>query len=298
MRPFAILASSFKKVILADADTIFLQDPQKILDEVNFQEFGSIFWHDRILSPASEETYKWADELLETAKAKNRDKLQADGWFNRKTFYEMERYFLSRMILMNSGVVVIDKTRNLAGLLMACHLNTLKVRDEITYQIFYGDKESYWFSHTLTSTPYHFVPGYSGGLGRISHPIEHYIKNPFKEQICTLQLLHVLESTGEPLWFNNALTVFKGANDDMYIDADGWVGHDGHWHDGGSKDIPNQLCVDMPGGGRVRAHRVDGELQWKLGSIIQLAEMYDSLMEDEGLASIVHLSNSEQSRFR
>lgn len=98
MRPFAILASSFKKVILADADTIFLQDPQKILDEVNFQEFGSIFWHDRILDPAPEETYKWADELLETAKAKNRDKLQAVGWFNRQTFYEMERYPLSRMI--------------------------------------------------------------------------------------------------------------------------------------------------------------------------------------------------------
>lgn len=195
---------------------------------------------------------------------------------------------------MNSGVVVIDKARNLAGLLMTCHLNTMKVRDEITYQKFYGDKESYWFSHALTSTPYHFVPGYSGGLGRISHPVTNHIKNPFKEQICTLQLLHVLESTGEPLWFNNALTVFKGANDDMYIDADGWVGHDGQWHVGGSIDIPNQLCVDMPGGGGVRAHRVDGELRWKLDSIIQLAKMYDSLMEDEGLVNIVHLSTVGQ----
>lgn len=250
MRPFAILASSFKTVILADADTIFLQDPRKILDDVNFQESGSLFWHDRILGPASAATYKWVDELLETAKAKNRDKLQAEGWFNKTTYYEMERYPVSRVILMNSGVVVIDKTRNLAALLMACHLNTFQVREEITYQIFYGDKESYWFSHALTSTPYHFVPGYSGGLGQISHPIEDDMENPDEEQICTLQLLHVLESTGEPLWFNNALTVYKGADDDVYIDADGWVGHDGHWHGGGSEDIPNQLCVDMPGGER------------------------------------------------
>ena len=293
MRPFAILASSFKTVILADADAIFLQDPRKILDEVNLQKFGSMFWHDRILGPASEETYKWADELLETAKAKNRDNLQASGWFNKTTFYEMERYFLSRINLINSGALVIDKTRNLAGVLMACHLNTLRVRDEITYQKFYGDKESYWFSHALTSTPYHFVPGYSGGVGQISHPIENYKENPDKEQICTLQLLHVLESTGEPLWFNNALTVYKGANDDTYIDADGWVGHDGHWHGGGSEDIPSQLCVDMPGGGEVRAHRVDGELKWKLDSIIQLAKKYDSLMEDEGLVKIVHQSNLE-----
>ena len=93
-RPFAILASSFKTVILSDADTIFLQDPQTILDEVSFQEFGSIFWHDRILNPASEATYKWADELLETAKARNLDKSEADGWFNKQTYYEMERYFL------------------------------------------------------------------------------------------------------------------------------------------------------------------------------------------------------------
>jgi alpha 1,3-mannosyltransferase len=92
MRPFAMLASSFKTVILTDADSIFLQDPRKMLDEANFQEFGSVFWHDRILSPASEETYKWADELLEVAKAKHLDKSKAEGWFGKKTFYEMERY--------------------------------------------------------------------------------------------------------------------------------------------------------------------------------------------------------------
>ena len=43
------------------------------------------------LDPASEETYKWADELLEITKAKHRDKSKAAGWFGKKTFYEMER---------------------------------------------------------------------------------------------------------------------------------------------------------------------------------------------------------------
>ena len=197
-------------------------------------------------------------------------------------------------MLTNSGVVVIDKTRNLAALLMACHLNTLKVRDQITYQKFYGDKESYWFSHALTSTPYHFVPGYAGGLGRISHPIENDEVNPDEEQICTLQLLHVLESTGKPLWFNTALTEYKGANDDNYIDPEGWVGHDGDWHGGGRTDIPSQLCVNMPEGQEVRVHRVDGELKWKLDSIIQLAKKYDSLIEEEGLVTIVHRSDLEE----
>ena len=91
MRPFAILASSFKRVILADADTIFLQDPRVLLNEPAFSEYGAIFWHDRLLAPAKEETYKWADELLETAKAKGLDKYQDAGWFRHQTFYEMER---------------------------------------------------------------------------------------------------------------------------------------------------------------------------------------------------------------
>src|SRR5204863_6040999 len=73
---------------------------------------------------------------------------QTDGSIGRHfTKWRGISYF--KVMLTNSGVVVIDKTRNLAGLLMACHLNTLKVRDEITYQKFYGDKESYWFSHSI-----------------------------------------------------------------------------------------------------------------------------------------------------
>jgi len=93
MRPFAILASSFKTAILADADTIFVQDPRLILEEPTYKEFGSIFWHDRTLSAASAETYKWADELLEAAKAKDMDRVRNAGWFKHQTFYEMERYF-------------------------------------------------------------------------------------------------------------------------------------------------------------------------------------------------------------
>jgi hypothetical protein len=100
MRPYAILASSFKTAILADADTIFVQDPRVLLGEVTFKEYGSIFWHDRTLTPASDETYKWADELLEAAKAKHMDKVTSAGWFKHQTFYEMERYYSFLMSLI------------------------------------------------------------------------------------------------------------------------------------------------------------------------------------------------------
>jgi hypothetical protein len=184
---------------------------------------------------------------------------------------------------------------------MACHLNSLQVRDEITYRKFYGDKESYWFAHALTSTPYHFVPGYSGGIGRITHVIEDGMEIMDKEQICTLQLLHVLESTGEPLWFNNAITEFKGAHDDAYIVPEGWIGHDGNWYvDDDNQRFPNELCIDIPdedklvGGGPERVHRVDGDLKRKLDNMIQLVGRYDNIMEDEELVCIVRSDSEEE----
>lgn len=292
MRPFAMLASSFKRVILADADTIFLQDPRVLLYEPTFEEYGAVFWHDRLLAPASEETYKWADEILEIAKAKNLDKQQDQGWFRHQTFYELERYIQHVEITNCSGALIIDKTRNLAGLLMTCHLNSKHVRDTITYRRFYGDKESYWFAHALTSTPYHFVPGYSGGIGRLSHEMENGHPNLDKEQICTLQLLHVLESTGEPFWFNNAITEYKGANDAHYIVPEAWVPHNGRWH-GGATRFPNEFCVDMPQSQRdrlvglpERVNRIEGDLKERLNKMIEVVREYDELMERADLISI------------
>lgn len=92
MRPFSILASSFKTVILADADTVFLRDPRILLHETGFLDFGSLFWYDRTLQADTDENYRWVDELLETAKAKHLESLQHQGWFAHKTRYEMERY--------------------------------------------------------------------------------------------------------------------------------------------------------------------------------------------------------------
>jgi hypothetical protein len=91
MRPFSILASSFKTAILADADTIFLQDPRVLLQEYTFIQYGSLFWHDRLLRPAPDETYKWVDEILENVKAKHMEDVHDAGWFRHQTYYEMER---------------------------------------------------------------------------------------------------------------------------------------------------------------------------------------------------------------
>jgi hypothetical protein len=167
-------------------------------------------------------------------------------------------------------------------------MNSKKVRDEITYKKFWGDKESYWLSHTLTNSPYHYVPGYAGGIGTVTPQTE----NADKEHICTSQLVHVLESTGELFWINSGLSQFKWNNDDTYILPDGWVGHDAEWY----KPAPgatrlNQYCVQSPegpGGIQEPIRRVDGSVKRRLEEMIQLAKMYDVLMENAGLQQINH----------
>lgn len=198
----------------------------------------------------------------------------------------------ARKILTDSGAVVVDKVRNLPGALMTCYMNSQKFRDEITYRKTYGDKESYWLAHALTSSPYHFVPGYSGALGRITHPKDGDRELVDQEEVCTLQLLHTLESTGEPLWFNNAITEYKGADDAQYIVPEGWVPHEGRWHGGGSR-FPNEFCVSMPETSRDHllglpepVHRVEGDLKWRLERILEVVARYDELMEREELIKI------------
>jgi Mannosyltransferase putative len=185
--------------------------------------------------------------------------------------------------------VVIDKTRNIAGVLMTCYMNSIKVRDEITYSLTYGDKESYWISHALTSTPYHFVFGYAGGIGHITHTPDGDNDN---EHICTLQLLHVLESTSQPLWLNNAITEYKGADDAQYLVPDGWVPHNGRWQ-GGGRRFPNELCVRMPETDRDvllgltdKVNRVEGEMKFLWGRMIEEVTLLDGVMEEAKLVEI------------
>lgn len=174
---------------------------------------------------------------------------------------------------------MIDKTRGLGGMLETCHLNSKKAREEVVYEIISaGDKETYWIAHALTSTSYHWVPGYLGALGVITRDV-----NTGKETICTSNLLHVLESTGEPFWFNSGVMEFKWWNNAVYIDAQGWIGHNAQWYEGVTKY--SQSCALMPNGEELIT-RVEGEMKRRIQQAIELAKKYDALMTQAGLISI------------
>lgn len=109
MRPFAMLASSFKTVILSDADTVFVDDPRLALREPNFEDCGSIFWYDRDWSAGSKPRYDWVDKMLAEARAKYLDRYKNQGFFRRVTTYEMERYVFSSSNFWPSDFVDLYK---------------------------------------------------------------------------------------------------------------------------------------------------------------------------------------------
>ncbi|KAJ2995482.1 hypothetical protein HDV02_000767 [Globomyces sp. JEL0801] len=94
IKPFALLASSFRHAMLMDADVVFLQSPEKLFNLDLYKKFGAFFFHDRSLFTSSDTTQQWVKDLVGemTPTMKNL------RLFNEKTGHEME-----------SGVVVIDK---------------------------------------------------------------------------------------------------------------------------------------------------------------------------------------------
>ena len=143
MKPFAMLASRFKKVIVADADAIFLRAPDELFDEEpGLRETGTLFWHDRaFLYKEKRQRHAWVHSIMEGR--------EPSPMLNQSLFWTHDVYHE-----MDSGVVCMDKGRPnvFMSLIFACWMNTDKVRKEVTYNHVHG--KSYHLTELTTHTHY------------------------------------------------------------------------------------------------------------------------------------------------
>ncbi|KAJ3062999.1 hypothetical protein HDU98_001126 [Podochytrium sp. JEL0797] len=187
VKPFSILASSFRTTIFIDADSLFFQNPETVVREsMLFKEFGQLFYHDRSM---------FKDDPVEWFHSINPEMSRYAGtlrYTNKLSAHEME-----------SGVVVVDKGRtgNLFALLMVCQMNS-KVERDIAYKHMHGDKETFWISWDMARVPYKFTPNFGGTVG---------YKND-KDHICG-GLFHTDEYS-RPLWWNGSVLANKHHNKD------------------------------------------------------------------------------------
>jgi hypothetical protein len=207
LKPFALLASSFQNALLMDADVVFVQNPNTIFKSPLYWQNHAIFFRDRSLYTAPQETLDWIMDLFPKPIPQIPSTYRI---FNEKTRHEQE-----------SGVVLINKKEALAGLLAVCTLNSAAFRS-VTYERVYGDKETFWIGFTTIQEKFEFYAELPGAIGVAKTDDDENYK------ICSRQILHV-DTKGNPLWFNGGIAEFKRDDKSPIATMNEWMLEPGQW---------------------------------------------------------------------
>ena len=193
IKPFAVLASRFRHVLLMDADVLFLDKPSILFQNSFYLKTGTLFFYDRVT--LSDETLRWIRTLL--SQTNNRSLPQRT---------------------QESGVVLIDKARVLVGLLSTCKLNDHQERKHVTYRHLYGDKDTWWLGFHLIEMSYSFIPTLTGSIGHIT--------DAGQKVVCG-HILHFDENL-RPIWWNGGLFKNRYYSLRDLVNIEGWL-YEGHW---------------------------------------------------------------------
>ena len=126
LKAFAALNSKWMKVIVVDADVIFLNKPDEYFDfHEGLKETGMLFFHDRATQDNTQS--RWAQDFLK----------------GKRPSVDLENsIFWKERLLRNqeSGVLFYNKVRPSAfmSLLFAAYMNTWEVATRISQQDFHG----------------------------------------------------------------------------------------------------------------------------------------------------------------
>lgn len=218
VKAFAALGTSFEKVLVLDADAVFLQPPEVLLSHPSFTRSGALLFHDRLLwQHAFPDRHAWWREEI---RRPSPTLLSSSLAFTQDYGEECD-----------SGVVALDKSRAdvLFGLLHTCWQNTFDVRDDCTYAITYGDKETWWMGLEMAGSAYAMARHYGGIVGwEETDPGTH------RQKVCSFVIAHV-DDADRLLWYNGGLLKNKLTNDTEYEVPDKWM-IDADWLKGGSKE--------------------------------------------------------------
>ena len=219
-KPFAILLSSFREVLFVDADSFFFVNPESLFSDSGYISTGALFFPDRNEFPDNTQ-HSFLESVLPppiSEKAKE------------SRFWTGEAQHMQE-----SGVVIVDKWRHFVAMLLVTRMNGPdRDTDKRTgvkgfYDIFYGDKESFWLGFELAGdVQYTFHTGRCGIMGaheRHASPTGRALQleilgyndkeldnsiNPNFDGfvICSAQLVH-LDDGGRPIWFNGWISKNK-----------------------------------------------------------------------------------------
>jgi len=169
-KAFAAFLSSFREVILLDADVLFFNDPALMFEEPGYIDTGALFFTDRTVFAQDKRSF--LRKIMPKPVSK---KIKSSRWWSGETGENQE-----------SGVVVVDKWRHFLSIFLTARLNGPDRRDtdagQGTYSFWWGDKETWWIGFELAGdTDYHFHQGGTGNMGTVSN-IESIEKSEDKKE--------------------------------------------------------------------------------------------------------------------
>lgn len=188
IKAFAALYAPFEEVLLLDADCVFVQTPETLFLDPSYTSTGVLLFHDRLLwQHAYPERHEWwRSQIHEPSVVLNKSLVWTEDYAEEG----------------DSGVVVINRSRLdvLMSLLHVAWQNTYDVREEVTYKLTYGDKESWWFGFELSGSNYAFEKHYGAMVGWFKERVE----GSDSERICSFVIGHV-DTRDELIWYNGGL---------------------------------------------------------------------------------------------
>jgi len=210
IKPFMLLASQFDQVILMDADSVFMQNPEQVLfEDVGYKKDGALFFKDRTLFEGDYMKSEWILGLFPQPLSERIAHLRI---LEGRTQFELE-----------AGVVVLDKRRHWPGLLAATLLSAPGPLKDMIRENTHGEKETFWIGLAMADEPFSFMPLLPGSLGEVGKD------SLGREELCG-KLLH-FDRNGEPLWFNDGIAGSKLPDDFIgepgtftHYGRDGWNG--------------------------------------------------------------------------
>ncbi|KAL0932347.1 uncharacterized protein CTRU02_213300 [Colletotrichum truncatum] len=259
IKPFAALYAPFEEVILLDADAVFVRPPETLFLDSSYSSTGVLLFHDRLLwQHAYRERHDWwRSQIHNPSPALNTSLVWTQDYAEEG----------------DSGVVVIDKSRLdvFMGLLHVAWQNTHAVREDITYGITYGDKETWWFGFELSGSTYAFEEHYGSMVGWFREKVD-----DSKARICSFVIGHV-DANDEVIWYNGGLLKNKKVDQHEF----GLPTHtmvDGTWEKGEFKTDMSCMVGNNMG-------TLSKDASWILDKSINLAKDLDAklgLVKEDG----------------
>jgi hypothetical protein len=124
LKPYAVLHSRFREVLLLDADNVPVRDPAFLFDRPEFRDTGTLFWPDIV-------RLSQGNEIWPISGLDYRDTPSVE-----------------------SGQMILDKSRCWGALSLAHWINQ---HSNVFYQFLHGDKDTYLIAWLMLTQPYHLM---------------------------------------------------------------------------------------------------------------------------------------------